>query len=97
MAPRDIFGVLIRLVGLGLVLYSISKLLVAAFIKFSPVWGMVQDVGGTFSTSTVTLMDTGTLMAVIQALLAIAIGAYLLRGAPRLMRYCYPDSLSSRP
>ncbi len=81
MTPRDIFGVLIRFVGLVLILYGIRALVVFLALP-----------------SGVDAADGGSgvrLASLALVLLALVIGAYLLGGAPSVMRYSYPGSPGS--
>jgi|GEM_PF-5163456 hypothetical protein len=78
MTPKDIFGVLVRLVGLLLLLYGIKTL-----VLFFQVESAVEAVGD----------GSGAKLALLAiALLALVIGAYLLGGAPSVMSYSYPES-----
>lgn len=77
MKPREIFGILVRFVGLLLVLYGIR-----ALVLFLEVESAVEAVGD----------GSGAKLALLaMALLALVIGAYLLGGAPSVMRYSYPE------
>lgn len=78
MTAREIFGVLVRFVGLLLVLYGIR-----ALVLFFQAGSAVAGVGD----------GSGAKLALLAiALLALVIGAYLLGGAPSLMSYSYPES-----
>jgi len=78
MTPKEIFGILVRFVGLLSVLYGVK-----ALVLFFEVESAVEAVGD----------GSGAKLASLAvALLALVIGAYLLGGAPSVMSYSYPGS-----
>ncbi len=86
MTAQDVFGLVLRVVGLALVLYGIRALLGAFNISLNPAFQGMREVGTGSSFA---------LPSLITSLVAFAIGAYLLRGAPGLMGYSYPSSASA--
>ena len=86
MTAQDVFGLVLRVVGLALVLYGIRALVGAITIQLNPAFQMMREVGTESSFA---------LPALITALVALAVGAYLLRGAPGLMGYSYPRSAAA--
>ena len=72
MKPQELFGLLVRLVGLVLILYGLRYLTVLATAQ-RPLVGLL-----------------------LYVVLVFVIGAYFLRGAPRLLGWCYPTSQHTR-
>ena len=87
MNARDWFGIVVRTFGLLLVLHGIQLALVLAAMGFNPVLAGLQH--GIPGLSAPRAMLMGQAVTALAALLA---GAYLLRGAPALMAYSYPES-----
>ena len=67
MKPADIFGLVVRLIGLVGVVYSLTT----AFL----------------------FIGTGVpVLVTIKFIIAAILSLWLLRGAPQLVRFAYPDS-----
>ena len=72
MTAKDLFGVIIRIVGL-----------------FITVLGVAYFLGGVFGTHPPD--DPTGSQHISYGIVCLIAGLYLLRGAPLLMRYSYPD------
>lgn len=88
MNPRESFGVVLRAIGLLLVLYSIR--IAAAVVGMG--W-FARPPGGIPREAFAGLTDPSAVLLgpSVTALLALAVGAYLLRGAPGVLAYSYPE------
>lgn len=86
MNARDWFGIVVRTSGLLLVLYSAQVTVAVMTMRLNPLLGGAQhEIPGFPSPSAILL---GPAVTALAALLA---GAYLLRGAPGLLAYSYPE------
>ena len=86
MTPRDCFGVVVRSVGLVLLLGILYQLLTGLWLAI----GAGRALFGFSYLFYLLLCGVGGLV----------VSLYLLRGAPDLVRFCYPDPPrppSSRP
>jgi lipopolysaccharide export LptBFGC system permease protein LptF len=72
MSARDIFGVVVRVFGLSMTIYSL--------------WALAT----TLSLLGVEGFDAPTVGFFLTEIVSIAVGIYLLRGAPLLLRFSYP-------
>lgn len=84
---RESFGVVLRTVGLLLVLYSIR--IAAAVVGmwfFRPPSGIPRDAVAGMPDPRAMLVGPS-----LTGLVALAVGAYLLRGAPGVLAYSYPE------
>ena len=93
MNARESFGVVLRTVGLLLVLYCIRVLAAVAGVWFAK----PQNAGSAFGLApgafgAVPDLSTMLLGPILTALIALIAGAYLLRGAPGLLAYSYPET-----
>jgi hypothetical protein len=87
MNARESFGVVLRTVGLLLVLYSIRvTVAVAGMWFFRPPGGIPREAFAGLADSRAMLLGPS-----LTALVALAVGAYLLRGAPGVLAYSYPE------
>ena len=86
MNARDWFGVIVRTSGLLLVLYSIQLGVALAAMRFNPLLRETQHGIPGLTTPSAMLLGPA-----ITALAALLVGAYLLRGAPGLLAYSYPE------
>jgi hypothetical protein len=75
MKPREIFGLIVRVFGLSLFFYAIWYLI----FGIATVMGLLEEMPGY------------GLSYFLTGLFFLGFGLYLLRGAPGLMRYSYPD------
>ncbi|HLM68546.1 MAG TPA: hypothetical protein VK358_13500, partial [Longimicrobium sp.] len=92
MNARESFGIVLRTVGLLLVLYSIRIVAAVAAVWFAK----PQNAGSAFGLApgafgAVPDLRTLLLGPVVTAVIALVAGAYLLRGAPGLLAYSYPE------
>ena len=76
MKPEDWFGIILRAFGLMLSVYA-AWFLVYAIAEFA---GMPEATPGE------------RIQYLVSGLFTTAVGAYLLRGAPHVMRFAYPES-----
>jgi hypothetical protein len=75
MKPSDVFALVVRVFGLALTLYSL--------------WSVVTNIA--FSLSVEGSGGGGMGWFVLSAILSLAVGIYLLRGASHLVRFSYPN------
>lgn len=75
MKPSEVFGIVVRVFGLALTLYSL--------------WSVVTNIA--FSLSVEGSAGGGMGWFVVSAILSLLVGIYLLRGAPHLVRFSYPN------
>lgn len=73
MTPRDVFGIIVRTVGLGFVAYSFEYLQAPLGMALYPA-----------------AADASLSTYMVYGVIYFLIGAYLLRGAPHLVRFAYP-------
>jgi hypothetical protein len=98
MNAREWFGVVLRTVGLLLVLYSIRIVAAVAGVWFAKppnpgsAFGLAPGTFGAMPDARSMLL--GPILTAVVALLA---GAYLLRGAPRVLAYSYPEQRDTTP
>jgi len=74
MQPSDVFGIVVRVLGLTLTVYSL--------------WSLITNIAISLSVPGV---DGITVWFVVTAIVGIVVGLYFLRGAPRLLRFSYPQ------
>ena len=74
MSPAKVFGIVVRVSGLSLLIYSCWYLVYGLAIVF----GLPEDQPG---------YKIGYFLS---GFLFFVLSLYLLRGAPQLVRYCYP-------
>jgi hypothetical protein len=92
MNARDSFGIVLRTIGLLLVLYSIRIAAAVVAMWFARpqngngAFGLPPEAFGALSDPRAMLLGPS-----VTALIALAIGAYLLRGAPAVLAYSYPE------
>jgi hypothetical protein len=82
MKPRDCFGIVVRSFGLLVLIVAIYYLIGGAIVAFVPNYPRAHSPLYTYFTYCPIL---------------IGISLYLLRGAPHLVRFCYPDEQSPLP
>lgn len=75
MTPRDCFGVVVRTVGLLTLLFGFYDLLCSVYILLTP---------GRHHNAAFPVYS-------VYGLIFIVVSLFLLRGAPRLVQFCYPD------
>jgi hypothetical protein len=78
MKPRDCFGVVVRSFGLFVFLLGIYYLIAGIILAFIPDYPKAHSPAYTYC---------------IYCTFLIGISLYLLRGAPHLIRFCYPDDV----
>ena len=76
MKPRDIFGIIVRTFGVILVVYSLWYLL----------YGLLQLIGCEQEQKPGELLGNFLFGGVL-----FFLATYFLRGAPRLLNFCYPS------
>lgn len=76
MKPKDIFGLIVRLVGLVFLYEAAEKLPIAASAMFSG----FKSISG-----------VGFFSALFMVGWPLAVGYWMLRGAPPISRLAYPD------
>ncbi len=92
MNARESFGIVLRTVGLLLVLYSIRIAAAVVAMWFARpqngnrAFGLPAEAFAGIPDPRAMLLGPS-----ITALIALAIGAYLLRGAPGVLAYSYPE------
>ena len=91
MNARESFGVVLRTVGLLLVLYCLRIVAMVAAVWFAKPQD-AQSAFGLVPPSEVPDSRAMLLGPVLAAIIALLAGAYLLRGAPGLLAYSYPES-----
>ena len=75
MKPNDVFGIIVRVLGLSILVYGIWNL----------AFGVATAMG-------VQEHEAGYDIAyLVSGFLFLILGLYLLRGAPHLLHYAYPD------
>jgi hypothetical protein len=77
MKPADVFGIVVRVLGLSMTLYFL--------------WSLVTNIALSVSVPGMPGMEGITAWFVVTALVGIVVGAYFLRGAPQLLRFSYPN------
>jgi hypothetical protein len=77
MKPSDVFGIILRVFGLSMTIYSFWSLLT------------------TLSLLGVEGFDTPTVWFFISEIGGLLLGIYLLRGAPHVVHFSYPNERSS--
>ena len=75
MKPKDVFGIIIRTMGLILIIYGLWYLL----------FGLLQLIGCEQEQRAGELLGDFLFGGIL-----IVIAKYFLRGAPRLLNFCYP-------
>ncbi len=91
MSSREWFGVVLRTVSLLLVLYSLG---IAASI--AAIWAAPPLDDRQFGAPGLFPMQNLLLGPSLTALGALAVGAYLLRGAPAVLAFSYPEAKADR-
>ena len=79
MSPRDCFGIVVRSVGLLLLLFGLYSALSGLFLLLVSVY----------------YQRVAPLSLFVCGVLATLVSLYLLRGAPALVRFCYPAEASA--
>ena len=81
MSPREVFGIIVRSIGLCTVLYGLFGIGASILMKFNFSWGpnipFFDDV----------MHTTG--VALMMGAITVAIGLCLLFGATRIVQWCY--------
>lgn len=77
MKPRECFGIIVRTIGLLLLIYGVFEAVSALFI--------VVD-------KSYTKPHSQPHIYMIYSTIFNLLSLYLLRGAPHLMRFCYPEN-----
>ena len=75
MKPKDILGIIIRVIGIALFLFSIWYLVGGVALLINPELKPEYHARQYF----------------VSGSIGFILGLYFLRGAPLLLRYCYPD------
>ena len=75
MTPRDCFGIVVRSSGLFTLLLGLHYIEQGVFMILAPINEFREQQA----------------FGVLYSVFIIAISLYLLRGAPRLMRFAYPE------
>ncbi len=89
MKPQDIFGIIIRSVGLFMLLWQ-AMLLVETLLGTMRI-GTFHLAGQRFNGPAFQDFSHFTLWMIVN-LPTFLIAGYMVRGAPRFIRYCYPET-----
>lgn len=76
MSGKDLFGVAVRIFGLGCFTWGVWNLLI----------------GAAQAAHIITDVEDETAAYIVAGVGSVLLSLYFLRGAPQLMRFCYPNN-----